>query len=55
MGGRNLSVDGRGTSWLKIKNPAYSQMEGRHELFEARQVEGQSRGSKHVAPTLALV
>lgn len=24
------------TSWLKIKNPTYSQMEGRHELFESR-------------------
>jgi hypothetical protein len=22
------------TSWLKIKNPKYSQMEGRHELFD---------------------
>ena len=28
--------DGRGTSWLKIKNPEYSQAEGRHDLFEAR-------------------
>ena len=27
--------DGRGTSWLKIKNPEYSQMEARHELFTA--------------------
>jgi bifunctional non-homologous end joining protein LigD len=27
------STDGRSTSWIKIKNPAYSQMEGRHELF----------------------
>jgi ATP-dependent DNA ligase len=26
--------EGRSTSWLKIKNAAYSQMEGRHELFE---------------------
>ena len=25
--------DGRGTSWLKIKNLDYSQMEGRHELL----------------------
>jgi hypothetical protein len=24
------------TSWLKVKNPAYSQPEGRHELFEAK-------------------
>ena len=22
--------------WIKIKNPAYSQGEGRHELFEGR-------------------
>ncbi len=28
--------DGRGTSWLKIKNPRYSQMDGRRQLFEAR-------------------
>ena len=28
--------DGRTTSWIKIKNPAYSQAEGRPELFEAR-------------------
>ena len=27
---------GGGTSWLKIKNSNYSQMEGRHELFESR-------------------
>jgi ATP-dependent DNA ligase len=24
------------TSWLKIKNRAYSQVEGRHDLFAAR-------------------
>jgi DNA ligase-1 len=24
------------TSWVKIKNPRYSQAEGRHELFEKR-------------------
>ena len=28
--------DGRGTSWLKIKNPEYSQMDGRHGLFDAK-------------------
>jgi ATP dependent DNA ligase-like protein len=27
---------GRGTSWLKLKNPEYPQMAGRRELFEAR-------------------
>jgi len=31
--------DGR-TSWLKIKNPGYSQAEGRHELFEKRRPRG---------------
>ena len=28
--------DGAATSWLKIKNPGYSQAEGRQELFELR-------------------
>ena len=27
-------TDGRCTSWVKFKNPEYSQMEARHELFE---------------------
>ena len=29
-------TDGRRTSWLKVKNPDYSQMRDRHELFDAR-------------------
>jgi bifunctional non-homologous end joining protein LigD len=29
-------VDGRATSWLKIKNGNYTQMRDRHELFEPR-------------------
>ena len=29
-------IDGRRTSWLKIKNPTYSQIQDRHELFEQR-------------------
>ena len=29
-------ADGAQTSWVKIKNPDYSQAEGRHELFEKR-------------------
>jgi hypothetical protein len=34
------------TSWLKIKNPTYSQAEGRHELFEKRrQPEGRKRST----------
>ena len=28
--------DGRGTSWLKVKNPEYSQIQGRHELFASK-------------------
>jgi hypothetical protein len=28
--------DGATTSWLKVKNPRYSQAEGRHEFFEGR-------------------
>ena len=27
-------TDGRCTSWVKFKNPEYSQMEARHGLFE---------------------
>lgn len=37
-------TDGATTSWLKIKNPDYSQMAGRHELFEGR---GGSRRAPH--------
>jgi bifunctional non-homologous end joining protein LigD len=33
---------GHGTSWVKVKNPAYSQMERRHELFERRGQQGRS-------------
>ena len=29
-------ADGTSTHWLKIKNPSYSQMTARHELFERR-------------------
>ena len=29
-------TDGTKTSWVKIKNPRYSQAEGRHEFFEER-------------------
>ena len=36
-------TDGGGTSWLKIKNPEYTQMSGRHELFDRRTVEGVRR------------
>ena len=48
--------DGRGTSWLKIKNPDYSQAEGRHELFESRRrpALSSSRRMKAAPPALAL-
>ncbi len=29
-------ADGSSTNWCKIKNPAYTQMTARHELFERR-------------------
>ena len=40
--------DGRSTSWVKIKNPSYSQAEGRAELFD-----GKSR-ARSVTPQLSL-
>jgi ATP-dependent DNA ligase len=45
--------DGRGTSWLKIKNPEYSQVEGRRELFEARR-DGHQRKRSPLAVELRL-
>jgi len=47
--------DGRGTSWLKIKNPEYTQNEGRHELFEAKRAEWRPRGPKATPLSLSLV
>ena len=38
LDGRRVLRIRRGTSWLKIKNPDYSQMEGRHELFEVKRL-----------------
>jgi hypothetical protein len=31
---RHTLVDERRSTWIKIKNPQYTQAEGRHELFE---------------------
>ena len=42
--------DPRATSWVKIKNASYSQIEGRHELFE-RPASSTARQPK---PSLAL-
>jgi bifunctional non-homologous end joining protein LigD len=41
---------GSGTSWLKVKNPTYSQMEGRSDLFDAS-----SARRTVVPPVLSLV
>jgi ATP-dependent DNA ligase len=49
--GRTYQCDGRGTSWLKIKNPNYSQMDGRRELFKARR---DQRRRKRAAATPEL-
>jgi len=46
-------TDGRATSWLKVKNRTYSQMEGRAELFDRRSVEG-ARRTLQRRPDLAL-
>ena len=47
--------DRRATSWLKIKNPAYSQMENRRELFESRRHSALSSRRAHtVSPALVL-
>jgi hypothetical protein len=44
---------GLATSWLKIKNPHYSQMEGRRELFEARR-QAKVTGPRGAVPMLRL-
>lgn len=47
---------GPGTSWLKIKNQNYSQMEGRHELFESRRSAYEGRiGRRNIAPPALLL
>ena len=46
--------DGRGTSWLKIKNPHYSHVEGRHELFERNRLPVHCTRPKGLAPILSL-
>jgi ATP-dependent DNA ligase len=41
-------ADGTSTNWCKIKNPGYTQMTARHELFERR------GGSRVRRPTLRV-
>jgi bifunctional non-homologous end joining protein LigD len=47
-------TDGRSTSWLKIKNPEYSQIRDRHELFLAGQHERLRRRGATIRPELRL-
>ena len=47
--------EGRSTSWLKIKNPGYSQLEGRHELFEERLSGPTRRPGRSTRPELRLI
>jgi|SRR4051794_31331799 ATP-dependent DNA ligase len=50
-------ADGVTTSWFKIKNPDYSHMVGRREVFEQRQTVRRSRGRRTppvLCPELAL-
>jgi bifunctional non-homologous end joining protein LigD len=47
--------DGHCTSWLKIKNPEYSQIRDRHELFSPRHPEGARPRGATIRPELRLV
>jgi len=46
-------TDGRRTSWMKIKNPEYTQIRDRHELFAYR-LEGTRSKRSHGRPELLL-
>ena len=46
-------TDGRSTSWVKIKNPAYTRIRDRHELFERRSAPRTGRGVDRPALRLA--
>jgi hypothetical protein len=47
-------ADGASTSWLKIKNPAYSQAEGRAELFEQHRISDRPRATQKKRRVLVL-
>jgi len=46
-------IGGSATSWLKCKNPNYSQIAGRDELF-ANRGEGRPPHGRYVSPRLLL-
>ena len=50
----SYQTDGRSTSWLKVKNPDYSQIVDRDELFDRRAHEGVAR-RRFAAPLLSCV
>jgi bifunctional non-homologous end joining protein LigD len=50
----SYQTDGRATSWLKIKNPEYSGMVDRHELFAVRTRPERERVHRN-RPELALI
>src|SRR5262249_29947504 len=47
-------TDGVSTSWVKIKNPTYSQIVGRRGVFDARSDRGADRVVATKAPALRL-
>jgi bifunctional non-homologous end joining protein LigD len=47
-------LDGVQTSWIKIKNPEYSQMAGRHEVFEQRRDARHGQHRRGRGPLLTL-
>ena len=47
-------TDGVSTSWVKVRNPEYSQIAGRLELFEARSDHRRRRTRAWRAPALRL-
>jgi ATP-dependent DNA ligase len=50
----SYQTDGRSTSWLKVKNPKYTQIRDRHELFDARQ-HHRAISRRQFTPALRLI
>jgi ATP-dependent DNA ligase len=48
-------IDGRTTSWIKVKYSGYSQMESRHELFDQRMIRRPRGRGRSMTPELKLV
>jgi len=52
--GGTYQSDGAATSWVKFKNPTYTQAEGRAELFESRRGRLEGHTQRARAPRLVL-